>query len=317
MTTSDSRFIILKMRHEATTQSLISKSENFDWQLHKKFLTKSRFRPLFDRAFGHTLRNEAQNFFDPSIDVKPLFISRFDKWANSSKLNQIQGLEALPNRDFIIGVTHALDDLHISFSQQLVGFEKCYPYHRRMKNDFILRNLDSLQQGDVLIFEAPFAWHGAKHPLTDQVLDRCLQLNIPVHIDSAWFGCVRDFSFNYNHPAIQSVSFSLSKSLGLGSHRVGVRYSKIRHAGPVTLINDFSMEITSVMAAGIKMMDTFGSDYLQNRYGEAYQLVCEKLNLRPTNAIHTAFEEVEPGIWHPVGIRSFLRYLVDDYNEFK
>lgn len=296
---------------------LREKSQNFDWQAHRQFLQQARFRPLYDRAFGQFSRKQMQDCFAPSENIKPEFFAKFHQWILASKLNRVTGLDHFPDRDFISGVTHSLDDLHITHAPRLVCMEKEYAYHRRMKPDFVHRKIETLERGDVLVFAIPFAWYGCEHPQTKEILDRCLALDIPVHVDSAWFGCLRDFNFDFNHPAIQSASFSLSKSLGLGSHRVGVRYSRKRVPGPVSIINDFSMEVTSVMNAGIKMMDHFGADYLQNRYGEAYQLVCEKLNLRPTKAIHIAFDEVEKNVWHPVGIRSFLRYLVDDYNEFK
>lgn len=127
---------------------------------------------------------------------------------------------------------------------------------------------------------------------------------------------MRGFEFNYDHPAIQTVAFSLSKGLGLGSHRVGVRYSRERHIGPVTVVNDFGMEISSTIQAGMVFMKKFGSDYLQNRYFKAQELVCEKYELKPTKAIHVALKKESDGNWHPRGIRAFLRYLVDDLNEF-
>lgn len=293
------------------------RAEQLDWAAHRRHLQPKRFRPMFDRAFGQLLKNGMGEAFAFRDGLKAEFLHEFDRWLHGSKLNHISGLSAFPHRDFIQGVTHSLDDLHITFGHRLVCLEKEYAYHWRMKADFPQVKPEQLKAGDVLVLGAPFPWHGELHPQTQEVLDRCVQLGIPVHIDSAWVGCLRNFSFHYDHPAIQSASFSLSKGLGLGSHRVGVRYSRERHPGPVTIVNDFSMEVNSVMYCGIRFMREFGSDYLQNRYGEAYDVVCEKLDLRPTLALHVAFGEVEPGQWWPLGIRPFLRYLVDELNEFK
>jgi hypothetical protein len=77
------------------------------------------------------------------------------------------------------------------------------------------------------------------------------------------------------------------------------------------------MDHTPVMACGLKFMRQFGSDYLQARYGAAYDHVCERLSLRPTKALHIAFGQEENGEWYPFGVRPFLRYLVDDLYEFK
>lgn len=273
---------------------------------------------MYDRAFSGLLESlSKERYFRDPQRLREDFLIEFDKWIHASQLNKVSGLESFPDRDFIIGVTHSLDDLHIAFGNNLVIMEREYAYHRRMRPDIVERSLETLRAGDVLVFGVPSSWYGDLHPQTQEILDRCEELSIPVHIDSAWYGCLRNFNFDYSHPAIQTVSFSLSKGLGLGSHRTGVRYSRKRHVGPVTIINDFNMCIVSVMWYGIHFIREFGSDYIQNRYGEAYDHVCEQLRLRPTKAIHTAFMEKEDGQWGPVGIRPFLRYLIDEVDELR
>lgn len=296
----------------------LEKAQALNWAEKKKFIQQSQFRPMYDRAFSVLLESlSTENYFRDPTKLREDFLREFDSWIHGSRLNKVSGLECFPHRDFIIGVTHSLDDLHVAFGHQLVVMEREYAYHRRMRPGILERSLETLSSGDVLVFGVPSSWHGDLHPQTQEILDRCHQLSIPVHIDSAWYGCLRDFVFDYSHPAIQSVSFSLSKGLGLGSHRTGVRYSRLRHPGPVTIINDFNMCIVSVMWYGIHFMQKFGSDYIQYRYGDAYSYVCRELGLRPTKAIHTAFMEKDSGIWIPVGIRPFLRYLVDEVDEFK
>lgn len=305
------------MTNSQTTPSWLEKSEKFDWERHRPFLQKAHFRPLFDRAFGKLMREPIGSDRILSSELKQEFFGEFERWLQGSRLNRIDGLKAFAHRDFIQGVTHALDDLHIVFGPRLVCLEKEYAYHRRIRADFPHRRLETLRAGDVLVLAIPFAWYGDLHPQNNEILDRCLQLDIPVHVDAAWFGCLRGFEFDYSHPAIKTVSFSLSKGLGLGQNRAGVRYSRERHAGPVTVVNDFQMDVALSMVCGIRFMRQFGSDYLQDRYGAAYDHVCERLNLRPTKAMHMAFGEVEAGEWWPLGIRPFLRYLVDDQDEFK
>lgn len=305
-----------EFRYKHLMAKWLERAQALDWESHRRFLQKERYRPMYDRAFGEFLAKGMDSALAHHPSLKPEFLAEFDQWLHGGKLNKLSGLSAFPHRDFICGVTHALDDLHITFGSQLVCLEKEYAYHKRMKPEFVHRNLSTLATGDVLVLGVPFAYYGGLHPETSEVLDRCLQLDIPVHIDAAWFGCMRDFSFCFDHPAIRTVSFSLSKGLGLGSHRAGVRYARDRHRGPVTIVNDFGMEVNSVMACGLRFMKEFGADYLQNRYGDAYAYTCEKLKLRPTQAIHMAFAEDSSGIWYPNGVRPFLRYLVDEVNEF-
>lgn len=297
--------------------SWLERSASLDWEAHRQFLQKAHFRPLFDRAFGRFLKDGMNGAFEINPTLRQEYFTEFDRWVNGSKLNKISGLDAFAHRDFIVGVTHSLDDLHMVFRERLVCMEREYAYHRRVNPDFPHRTLETLRAGDVLVFAIPFAWFGDLHPQTKEILDRCLELGIPVHVDAAWHGCMREIEFNYDHPAIRSVSFSLSKGLGLGAYRAGVRYSRERHPGPVSIINDFSLETLPTMACGLRFMREFGSDYLQNRYGEAYKHVCERLGLKPTKATHIAFCQTEIGEWLPFGIRPFLRYLVDNLNEFK
>lgn len=291
---------------------LSKKSDEIDWQEASRFLQFSRFKPIYDRAFHRLLEDlmEKGSYLSDPTALREKYLSQIDKWINSSQINSIRGLESFPDRDVIAGVTHALDDLQITHHQSIVILDKTYAYYKRIRPDITVRTIETLQTGDVLVFEAPFAHYGDLHPDTSKILNRCQELNIPVHIDAAWYGCLRDFNFDYSHPAIQSISFSLSKGLGLGSHRTGIRYSKKRWPGPVSISNDFNMNIISSMWIGMRFMEKFTIDYAQDKYGEAYNLVCEKLNLTPTKAIHIAFKDNVP-----VGIRPFLRTLVDDVNE--
>jgi hypothetical protein len=301
--------------NKANQENQVGRND-FNWSAHRQYLQWSRFRPMYDRRFGELLKAGIPGEYLRSDQLKNDFLDTFHSWLTRSELNTLTGLDAFAHRDFISGVTHALDDLMITFGDRLVCLENEYPYFKRMREDFPYKTIADLKSGDVLVLGMPFCWYGDVHPQTAEVLRLCFEKNIPVHVDSAWIGCTRDIHFDYDHPAIQTVSFSLSKGLGLGSHRAGVRYARQRHPGPVTITNDFAMEIQSSMAVGLRFMREFGSDFLQKKYSSEYALVCKELGLRPTKSIHTAFAEKEPGLWLPAGIRPFLRFWGDQKNEF-
>ena len=288
----------------------------FPWQEYRKYLQWDRFRPMYDRKFGSLLKKGLPENLLVDANLKKTFLETFHQWLISTELNRLSGLEAFPHRDFISGVTHSLDDLYICFSDRLVCLENEYLYFRRIKNNFPYKKVSELRSGDILVLGMPFCWFGDVHPQTKEILQICLEKDIPVHIDSAWFGCTKGIEFHYDHPAIQTISFSLSKGLGLGSHRAGVRYSRTRHNGPVSITNDFSMEVQSSMAIGLLFMREFGSDFLQRKYGTHYEMTCQQLSLRPTKSIHMAFAEKSKDLWLPAGIRPFLRYFGDDKDEF-
>ena len=84
-------------------------------------------------------------------------------------------------------------------------------------------------------------YYGDVHPDMYEILDKCHQLKIPVHVDSAWISCIRDINFNFDHPAIQTFGISLSKG-GIGGNRIGVRFARKKAPeGAITIMNDFHM----------------------------------------------------------------------------
>lgn len=285
-----------------------------EWDKLKELVQRGRPRAMYDReihAFHSTLACE---HFSDNEALKTEYLQAFDGWLHGSKLNNVKGLEAFSHRDFCVGVTHFLDDLHQMNGDQIVVVEGDYRYHWRLRPEILVRTPETLAKGDVLILSAPFPSLGEIHPQSTEFLDRAHELEIPVHIDSAWYGCTRGFEFDYDHSAIKSIGFSLSKGLGLGANRIGVRYSKERVRGPITILNDFNMHIHVLMWYGIKFIEQFGSDYMWNKYGQLYEEVCAGLKLNPTMAIHLAREQDSHGNFHTVGLRSVLRELGDDWN---
>lgn len=248
-----------------------------------------------------------ENFGNDPRSLMADFKQEVANWITTSRLNNVSGLEAFQGRDVITGCTQYLDDLHMTRGNRIVVFPDEYRYHERLYGD-ALRVVDvaGLRAGDELIIALPFPAFGDIHPEMDAILDRCQALAIPVHIDACWYGCSRDIRFDFDHPAIHSVGFSLSKALGLGGNRIGLRFARERWTGPVTIMNDFAMEPQALVWLGLKFVRHFGADFLQNKYGAAQAKVCADFGLVPTKAIHLAMTE-----HGPVGLRPLLRMLVE------
>lgn len=237
----------------------------------------------------------------------PKFKEAFINWMDGDSLNQIRGYKDNFHTDLCIGCTHYIDDLYQTVgTSHLMIFEGDYKYHWRLNNNIQYSSLETLEIGKQLLISMPFPATGDKHFEMDAILDRCLKLEIPVHIDAAWLSCSRDIDFDFSHPAIHSFAISLSKGLGLGSNRIGMRFALKRLPGPITIMNDFNMNCQSLAHIGLRFMENLGSNYLWNKYGEAYHKICTDFNLRPTKAIHIALSKDGP-----VGIRPLLRYLFD------
>jgi hypothetical protein len=150
----------------------------------------------------------------------------------------------------------------------------------------------------------PFPKVGAPHPDMKEILDECVLKNIAVHIDSAWISCCRDVDFDYSHPAIRSVGISLSKGLGLGWNRIGLRWTKDTKADSIVIMNDFHMNNRALAMIGLHFVRNLPTDYLWLTHGNQYYKVCKDFNLIPTRSIHLALKD-----GHPVGVSPLIRYL--------
>lgn len=274
-------------------------------------LQVDRPRAMYDRNIHRYLKKICVDPFMEQETIQEDFFRSFDWFVRNSRLNKVSGLEGFPDLDVIQGVTHVLDDLHQMYSDRIVVLSGEYSYHWRLRSDITVRTLETLSEGDILILSSPFPSTGDIHQDYDPIIKKAEKLGVQVHIDACWYGCTRGLHFDFTSPAIQSVSFSLSKSMGMGANRIGIRYARKRWNGPITIMNRFNMSPRILMWMAIKIMDKFGPDYLQNRYFDAYKIICSELDLEQTPTIHLAMHENQIGDWTPVGLRTILRAMAD------
>lgn len=274
----------------------------------RTLLQRHRPQPMYDsevHGYISEITQSGDNFAEEPDRLFSDFKKIFHQWILNSRLNNVKGLSAFPDRDIILGVTHYLDDLHLT-KKPVVVLENEYRYHWRLLGKSLhIKSPSQLNTGDNLILSLPFPYFGDMHPEMESIMEICNSRKVFAHIDSCWFGCCRDIKFNFDQPCIQSIGFSLSKSLGLGANRIGIRYSRSRWNGPVSLMNDFNMTNQVSVWMGLKFIQKFGADFWQNKYYKVYKQICRDFDLKPTKAIHLAWDEQGP-----VGLRPLLRSLV-------
>ena len=241
------------------------------------------------------------------------FLGEIDKWIRRHKFSVYKNLDVFDRRDAILGTTHQLDELHWLYKGRIATFKGEYKYHRRL-TDFKVKQINNhkeLSKTDVLVVSYPSCITGGMIDGFENTLDHCNYLNIPVHIDGAWLGQCRNFEFDVSHPAIHSVSVSLSKALAMGSNRIGIRYSKNTPVGPISIMNDFQFANISDMWLGVNQMNKFGPDYWWKNYSDLYSKVCIDFGLEEADSIHIGWHRQEDGWRDPLGIRTPLRFLID------
>ena len=270
-----------------------------------KFLQVERPKPLSDRHIESEIQKILHGNWDHDItdQVYTDFKQECEEWIFSSKLNNLKGIDTFTRKDVIIGCTQFIDNLYMQGPVQVLRGD--YRYHERLGLAYV-KDVGSLIPDIPLIIAMPFPSIGAPHQDMEEILHECEIKNIAVHIDGAWISCCRDVTFDFNHDVIRSVGISLSKGLGLGWNRIGLRWTRQTKADSVTIMNDFNMNCRVLSKIGLHFIRKFSTDYLWNTYGELNAQVCKDFGLTPTHSIYLALKNGEP-----VGIAPLIRHLAE------
>lgn len=267
-----------------------------------RWLETERPQPLSDNLIEETIQEVLDGTLDKDIsdNVYVDFKATMSDWLENSKLNNITGLDTFDRIDIMQGCTQYIDSIYMQGEVQVLKGD--YKYHHRLGNWG--RTVGSLSPKIPLVIAMPFPSNGAVHNQMTEILDEAQDKGIGVHVDGAWLTCCRGINFDLSHPSIHSVGISLSKGLGLGWNRVGLRWTKNTQPDSISIMNDFHMLLRAPVMIANHFLSNFESDYLWNTHGDNYFKICQDFNLTPTPAIHIAMRDN-----CPVGVSPLLRYL--------
>jgi len=271
-----------------------------------EYLQTEKPRPLSDITIETLIYNLLTGFLDKDIsdNVYLNFKKEMSEWIFNSTLNNLTGIETFERIDIINGCTQFIDAIYMQGEVQTINGD--YRYHARLNPDIVYSVPKYLRPNIPLIIAMPFPSVGAPHSQMKEILDECLEKQIPVHIDGAWITCCRDINFDFSHAAIASVGISLSKGLGLGWNRIGLRWTKQFQQDSVTIMNDFRMNNRALVKIGLQFIRILPTDYLWNKYGDIYYKICKDFDLTPTNSIYLALRS-----GHPVGVGPLIRHVAE------
>jgi hypothetical protein len=269
-----------------------------------------RAEPMTDSAFEN-LQKQIQHGCRLPTCSPDNFKQQFHQWIVDNPLNKLQGLE-LFQQDICVGTTHFIDAVLMKHGSDKVQIlEHDYGYYKKLNPQRQWAVPGSLMANQVLLMALPFPGYGDIHPQMTDILDECQEKNIAVYIDGCWMSSARDIAFDFRHPAIVAAAFSLSKGLGMGWNRIGVRYSRPGSSpDSIAVINRAGMINTVDIQIGSLYMHEFPPEYLWQKYASTYDQLCRSLLLRPTKCIHMA-RKFDTG--EPVGTAVALRIIQDNY----
>ncbi len=206
------------------------------------------------------------------------FLDQATEWFRSTKKNDLQGWDAFPCVDIIMGCTHFIESLASKHKWNIQILGKEYSYYTVMGKKHT--EPGHLQPGVPLIVSLPNYFYGAR-PDWQAVLKECEQKDINIHIDCAWMTAAKGFKFDFDHPNIKSFAMSMSK-YNLTWNRIGLRWSRQRTMDSCSLISAQEKYNELTTACGSFMMTNISRDYGWERYGKLNQQICDKLGLDQT-----------------------------------
>jgi hypothetical protein len=266
------------------------------------WLETERPQPLVDLRIEQLQQDVLNGKLDKDITdaVYTNFKSEVSNWLFASKLNNLTGFDSFNRVDIINGCTQFIDNIYMQSQPQILVGD--YRYHDRLGNWGTHPGL--LREDVPLIIAMPFPNTGDVHVNMQEILDEAQDKGISVHVDGAWLTCCRGIDFALSHPSIKSVAISLSKGLGLGWNRVGLRWTRDNNADAVTIMNDFNMNLRAPAMIGLHFVRNLPPDYLWNTYGDIYHKVCRDFYLTPTKSIYLALKNGQP-----VGLSPLIRHV--------
>lgn len=270
-----------------------------------EWLQVDRPKPLSDAVIEREIQSILHGNWDDDISdqIYTDFKAECEEWIFGSKLNTLTGIKTFACKDIIIGCTQFIDNLYMQGPVQTIRGD--YKYHDRLKLGFV-KDVGSLIPNIPLILAMPFPKNGNLHEDMEEILYEAETKNIPIHIDGAWITCCRDITFNLYHPSIASVGISLSKGLGLGWNRIGLRWTKEHKVDSISIMNNFNMNCRVLAKVGLHFIRKFPTDYLWTTYGKLNTQVCSDFGLTPTGSIYLALKDNQP-----VGIAPLIRHLAE------
>ena len=218
------------------------------------------------------------------------FIDSFFEWINSSKLNDLRGLEEFTNRKIISGTIQAFDHFYLRhFSRRFRFFRGEFMYHSAcLKKSIDWRWLDdrTVAENDAVIVSIPFSDWGCQREIYD-ILEQCESKRVPVLLDFAYYPCTKNIDFDLRKfNCIETLAFSISKAFyGAEFLRVGMRLERVDRDDAIDIFNSVDMINRLGISIASQLIEQYSVDYNWQKYGAVYNDVCENLSLQTTDCI--------------------------------
>ena len=224
-------------------------------------------------------------------DHREKFIEMFGRWIRSSELNVLKGLDSFPHVTQTNGTSEAFsmfmqrhNNKNFKFFKGDFMMHKVASNNMNVKWDWIF-NYSQIKKGDAVIISCPFSDTGNVVEDMQQILEWCSHNEVPVLIDMAYFGMCYGISIDLDQPCVEEVTFSLGKTFPMIGARAGIRLQRTEIDDPVLFANQHGIVNNFGAMIGEYAMTCWSPDFIANKYMKAQLIVCNQLELKPTNCV--------------------------------
>ncbi len=265
---------------------------------------------------NNLLYQAAQDNCLENKEIQNKFLDRYFNWIQESKSNNLYGLENFKVLSYSNGTTEGFDKFMMQHhNKRFRCLRGEYMYHtaswRKFFNWAFIED-SPLTENDAVVISVPFSDTGNIHPLTHDIINQCNKLNIPVLIDSAFFGICGNIVFNYDQPCIKEITFSLSKSFPVANLRIGMRLSRVDNDDGLLIHTKINYNNRLSAYVGYNLLDKYSSDFNYTYYRQTQLNFCAELNIQASNSVifglsNSEFSEYNRG--GPTNRLCFSKYL--------
>jgi len=218
------------------------------------------------------------------------FCQDYLAWIKSTKHNTIKGLDDFKYACYSNGTTEAFDKFYVKNAKRRFRcFKGEYMYHRlAWRNGYpnwAFIEDAPLDANDAVVISLPFSDTGNKHYDMDRVLQDCTELSIPVLVDCAYFGICHNIDFDFTHPCITDITFSLSKTFPVAHVRIGMRLTRVDDDDSLFVYNKSGYVNRVGGTLGSIYLKTFTPDYIVDMYASKQKEFCHALKAEISNTV--------------------------------
>lgn len=251
-------------------------------------------KPIFDANVNDTLMSslvEVRNLELESWSTDH-HIEVFKSWISNSQKRKLIGIQDFENIALCSGTSQAIENFINRNQSRRLRFSNA---------EFVLAKIccnansigwkfledGQLESNDAVVLSFPFSGNGGIYPGFGDLIERCTDFQVPVLIDSAYFGICTDLDIDLGAPCITDVTLSLSKPFST-MLRHGIRFTRMKYDDLIQTNSDLGILARPCVALSSLLMSKFDADYVVNKYLNRYRDICDRQQLMTTPTITLA-----------------------------